>query len=685
MADYQSRNTNAASTLPSNKDEKEDLAWTMCVLMMATKQLALINKTGQVNFEINGICRLFIDWIRNLIQTHFASFFSSMLLLSYDRVIAGYLTRQVATTFMSTCARHYSESASVTEANANALKDMETSPITLQSCNLAICNAITHLVDTNLILVNQLIRDKLRTPIVSMEFMKSILIGESIDMSSPFYDLVFTWASQMVQNRQQDAECIQGYISVSKLGTQEDYNSKEAYLESFFGVAKSNFYTYSTAIKECCGKTFDLTGFLNMDASMLDFSRFIGRLGVGGDGLILARQQQTGSDHGRSTYMFVQSGQPVQGAAVGASKAWVSLMQHLLITSIQGNQDLHADNIFTFGANLTEFILSYCAPVQSAPARCMVLESFTHINEDVLPLQMNITRRPEYFVRTINDHGALETGLTSELPAIIGTHPPEDVMHLGSWIQLYTIIHNGVGPSEFRGSPSYNGRPPELVMDRRYPLECPEQTTIGTIILLSTGAARIMIGNDNTWEPPLLVALNQWWITLETKSLMVAPLVFRHHAVFRPDDGECIPWVAINYGNDEGQFLSMTGKYTLAREAGNIQTVTFSEAHRRLLPIGTHILVRSGAVRHFGVSSGVEWLMGCLRYPDSPTEEENSDANQHSIYVTLRVKANPGAEPIVKIVYVNILDCSMIRGGSSYAEEALQEDILTLMRPNDPQ
>lgn len=660
----------------------------MCVLMMATKQLALINKTGQVNFEINGICRLFIDWIRNLIQTHFASFFSSMLLLSYDRVIAGYLTRQVATTFMSTCARHYSESGSVTEANANALKDMETAPITLQSCNLAICNAITHLVDTNLLLVNQLIRDKLRTPIVSMDFMKSILIGESIDMSSPYYDMVFTWASQMVQNRQQETECIQGYIAVSKLGTQEDYSTKEAYLESYFGVAKSNFYTYSTAIKECCGKTFDLTGFLNMDASMLDFSRFIGRLGVGGDGLILARQQQqAGGDHGRSTYLFVQSGQPAgDNGRVGAPKAWVSLMQHLLITSIQGNQDLHADNIFTFGSNLTEFILSHCAPVQSAPARCMVLESYTHINEDVLPLQMNIAHRPEYFVRTINDHGALETGLTSELPATIGSHPPEDVMHLGSWIQLYTIIHNGVGPTEFRTFPVYNGRPPELVMERRYPVECPDKTTVGTIILLGSGVARIMTGRDHTWDPPLLVSLNQWWKTLCSKKLMVAPLVCRHHAVFRPEnDRECIPWVAINYTNDDKQFLSPTGMYTLAREAGTTQNVSFHEAHGRLLPIGTHILVRSSAVRHFGVASGSEWLKGCLRYPDNPTEEENSDANQHSIYVTLTVKGNPGTEPIAKIVYANILDCRMIRGGNQlYADEAQQEDILTLMRPAVP-
>ena len=78
--------------MPSNKDEREDLAWVMCVLMMSTRQLALINKTGQVNFEINLVCRMFIEWVRNMIQQHFSPFFSSMLLLSYDRVIAGYLT-----------------------------------------------------------------------------------------------------------------------------------------------------------------------------------------------------------------------------------------------------------------------------------------------------------------------------------------------------------------------------------------------------------------------------------------------------------------------------------------------------------------------------------------------------------------------------------------------------------------
>ena len=114
IADYQSSNTNAASTLPTDKKEREDLAWVMCVLMMATRQLALLNKTGQVDFEINIVCKSFTEWIRTLVHAHFQSFFGGSLFLSYDRVIAGFTSRQVATTFMSTCARHVSENRSMT-------------------------------------------------------------------------------------------------------------------------------------------------------------------------------------------------------------------------------------------------------------------------------------------------------------------------------------------------------------------------------------------------------------------------------------------------------------------------------------------------------------------------------------------------------------------------------------------
>lgn len=657
--DYQSSNTNAASTLPTLREDRDDLAWIMCVLLMATRQLALVNKTGQVNFEINIICRMFVEWIRNIVQQHFMPFFSAMLFLSYDRVIAGYLTRQVATTFMATCARHYAESDSITEANAQILLDMESAPVTLHTCNLAICNAITHMVDTNLILVNQIIRDKLQTPVVPINFLVAILTGESLDMTSNYYEQIFSWLSQLVQSRSNDTECVMGYLSLTKFGTMEDYNSKEAFLESNFGVAKGNYYTYLTAIRECCSKSFDLTNFLSMDLNMLDFTRFMSRMGVGGDGMLQGYQQQSPlMENNRSTYLFLQStqegGAQPQQPRVGVSKSWVSVIQHLLVTSIQGTKDLHADNMFLFGANLTEFILSRCAPIQSIPAGMAVYESFIHAHEEVVPLHAPVGNRPQYFVRTINDHCAMETGEASELPAVLGPHPPEDVMHLGSWIQLHTILHNGTKPEVFEYIPEYNGRPPELVMDRRYPLVGAEVQAIGTIILHSTGTAHVTVSTDSeNWRNLPPVDLKKWWKFICDKEFMVAPLVFRHHAAFRPEVPNTPLWVSKRFEEDD-QFINPTGEYLLARSVDEIEPTGFLDAHSRLLPIGTHVIVQSQAVAPYKLTCTAPWVLGCLRYPEADMTEEEQFLK---VCVLIRLKETPTCEGGATIVAVSPNDC----------------------------
>jgi hypothetical protein len=639
--------------MPTLQEDREDLAWIMCVLLMATRQLALVNKTGQVNFEINVVCRMFVEWIRNIIQQHFMPFFSAMLYLSYDRVIAGYLTRQVATTFMATCARHYAESDSATEANAQILLDMESAPVTLHTCNLAICNAITHMVDTNLILVNQIIRDKLQTPVIPINFLVAILTGETVDMSSSHYEQIFSWMSQVVQNRNNEAECVMGYLSVAKLGTMEDYNSKEAFLESNFGVAKSNYYTYLTAIRECCSKTFDLTNFLSMELNMLDFTRFMSRLGVGGDGMLQGYQQQNPlMDNSRSAYLFTQASQDNAAQRGGIGKSWVNIIQHLLVTSIQGTKDLHADNMFLFGANLTEFILSRCAPIQSIPAGIAVYESYVHAHEEVVPLHIPVGKRPQYFVRTINDHSAMVNGEASELPAVLGPHPPEDVMHLGSWIQLYTILHNGTKPVAFEYIPEYNGRPPELVMNRRYPLVGADG--IGTILLQPTGTAHVIVSEDSeNWETLPPVELKKWWKFICDKQLMVAPLVFRNHAVFKPDVPNTPLWVGMRFEED-GQFLNKTGEYLLARSPDEIEPMGFLDAHSRLLPIGTHIIVRSQAVIPYRLTCTAEWVLGCLRYP----ETDMVDAEQLlKVCVLIRLKETPTCDDKATVVAVSPMDC----------------------------
>jgi hypothetical protein len=724
IADYQASNTNASSTLPTEKKGREDLAWIMCVLQMATRQLALLNKTGQVDFEINVICRSFTEWIRNIVQLHFQSFFGATLFLSYDRAIAGYVTRQVATTFMATCARHYTECESITDANTKVLLDMETAPLTVISTNLAICNGLTHLVDTNLVMVNQIIRDRLGTPILPTDFIVS-LFDESteINMSGGSFEDIFSWVSQVVQSRD-GSEYSMGYIAVPKLGSPEDYNAKESYLESYFGIAKGNYFTYNMAVRECSAKTFDLSGFLSMETSMLDHCRFLSRLGVSFDGL-MAHQQAANSpfvDHYRSTYIYIQNAnsdgaagtaggnnnngsnqppsnaapapqqqqqQPAQQRSAGIGKCWASMIQHLLVTAIQGRSELHADNMFSFGANLTEFILSRCAPVQSSPAQQLVYESFGHVNDDVLPLRTSVSsKRPEYFVRSINDHGALEYGLATELPAMLGAHPPEDVMHLGSWIQLFTILNAGAKPTHFEYFPDYNGRPPELVCGRIYPLVGEDPNISGALCLAPEGRSTsfcysiITLGADGARQCSVnaLMDIREWFKqVVEVEKLMVAPLVFRRHAVFRNQSNPANPpYVAVNFqaraypnfnnainfprhdnADSVRQFLSFRGEYVLSQGRNRFEYVHFSDAHERLVPLGTFMLVARTAVNHFGISCSKTWLKGSLRYPEDAEPDE--DEHQFHVYISVRVKTRTG-EHSVRVVHVHVENCRIMEG-----------------------
>lgn len=730
IADYQASNTNASSTLPTEKKGREDLAWIMCVLQMATRQLALLNKTGQVDFEINIVCRSFTEWIRNIVQLHFQSFFGATLFLSYDRAIAGYVTRQVATTFMATCARHYTESESITEANTKVLLDMETAPLTVMATNLAICNGLTHLVDTNLVMMNQIIKDRLQTPVLTTDFLVS-LFDESteINMSGGLFEDIFSWVSQVVQNRD-GSEYSMGYIAVPKLGSPEDYNTKESYLESYYGIAKGNYFTYNMAVRECSAKTFDLSGFLSMETSMLDHSRFLSRLGVSFDGL-MAHQQAANSpfvDQYRSTYIFIQNAngggpegggnnnqpppaqpnaapapqqqQPAQQRSAGIGKCWVSMIQHLLVTAIQGRSELHADNMFSFGANLTEFILSRCAPVQSCPAQHLVHETFRHVNDDVLPLRTSVSsRRPEYFVRTINDHGALEYGLATELPAMLGAHPPEDVMHLGSWIQLFTILNGGAKPTHFEYFPEYNGRPPELVCGRTYPLVGDDPNISGTLCLAPRGRSTAFIyaiatmgadGQRHSVVQPMM-DIREWFKhVVEVLKLMVTPLVFRRHAVFRNQSNAAgAPFVAINFetlpypdGLNQSQFprhenvasarqfLSSNGDYVLAQGGDRREKVHFADAHERLVPLGTFMLVSRQAMNHFGISCSRAWLKGSLRYPEDA--EPDDDDHQLHVYVSVRVKTRTG-DSIVRVVHVHVEDCRIMEGNGISAADISTE------------
>lgn len=286
--------------------------------------------------------------------------------------------------------------------------------------------------------------------------------------------------------------------------------------------------------------------------------------------------------------------------------------------------------------------------------------------------------RPEYFVRTINDSGALECGVSSELPAMLGAHPLEDVMHLGSWIQLYTILHSGGRPETFQCFPDYNGRPPELVRGRTYPLLGLDPAQIGTICLCPEGkgdAARITVGpaSGGMWHVEPYFDIRLWFTRIQELKMMVAPLVFRHYAVFRNvSRQDQHPLVAVDFAPDipfpvqnasefqadasdpipiPRQFVNHRGMYTLASTRTSMSEVSFMDAHELLLPIGTFMLVETTAIQQFGLGSPKRWIRGCLRYPDEQIEQNAGDDAQLRVYITIRIRTRPGDEQEVKVVY----------------------------------
>ena len=303
-------------------------------------------------------------------------------------------------------------------------------------------------------------------------------------------------------------------------------------------------------------------------------------------------------------------------------------------------------------------------------------------------------------MRSIRDIGPLERGEVTELPTVIGAHPPEDVMHLASWIQLYTIIHAGNKPTEFECFPHYNGRTPELVRGRTYPLLGTNPEARGTITLYpeaGSATARITLGAEGyaDWEIMDNLPITVWYEALTSKELMVAPLVYRKFAVFRDTPGSILfsvffmacshqpcftgqpPYVAVSFmtdmlpnSSDDPQFLSWDGKYTLARSITDFKKVPFVDAHQRLVPLGTFILVKTRAITHFGINGPKQWVRGSLRYP-----EEDTNGDEICIYVTVIIKVRPGVEPDIRVIHTTPENC-LILADSGVHEQDYTTDLI---------
>jgi|GEM_PF-4012038 len=404
-----------------------------------------------------------------------------------------------------------------------------------------------------------------------------------------------------------------------------------------------------------------------------------------------------------------------QNLRPGISKSWVSLIQHLLVTSIQGDHDLHSDNIFTFGASLTEFILNRCAPIQCTPSRSLIYESFVHTDNDVLPLRSRVGARPEYFVRSINDSGAINNGCSTELPAVLGAHPLEDIMHLGSWLQLATILNQGSKVRNFRTLPTYNGRPPELVRGRTYPaLGMPGSGIRGTVCLHPQNrlCALIMLTMPDEVaaapRPPLvlregmnlelqdlegtiwyyaIVPVDKWWAVLQHFNVMVAPLVARRYAVYARGETVLVSAahasafprsisfsdqfpVTEDASDDEGamgddadqddnvQYLDSMGRYVAFLKKDESLLMDFEDAHEALVPVGGFLLVKTSALQAFGLGCNRDWVRVSLRYPDEGEIDNTTTENEYlHIYFAIKTRDRNNAGPMkIRVLHAKAED-----------------------------
>jgi hypothetical protein len=187
--------------------------------------------------------------------------------------------------------------------------------------------------------------------------------------------------------------------------------------------------------------------------------------------------------------------------------------------------------------------------------------------------------------------------------------------------------------------------------------------------------ARITTTDDE--NPPSVrgVELADWFRHVRERHMMVGPLVFRHHAVFR-DAARGAVWVSSCDATkapgvcDNGhtfqtlpgapaeppQFLDTEGYYTLRRAPGEVLRVPFEIAHERLLPLGAFLLVKTSVLGAFGFAANRAWLRASVRYPDEGIV--GVEIHPHRVYFALKVRERSAST--IRVACADPADCCVL-------------------------
>ena len=430
-----------------------------------------MNKTDATMWEISKSVREYMDWFKTRAFS-LTGLYGQSLDQSNDRILKGYIARAVAACFICTATCQLDKYIDFKSACIQTLHCMESSALSLYWANMALLNGITHLVDSGLCLVNQMLRFKAKSPVVRVNFLVSVLDNnQRINTQCADYHTLRAYLQAVANTNNSGEEGLAGsYVFVDGVGSNADYAQIEHYLQKYFGLNHNSWYTVYKAWSECANKVIDFTNFLDLQETMLDVRNLYSRMSVpyreewfhapggvwnaGHRFLVCVVDQPSGNDK-------------TLPSSIG--KVWVHITQHLLVNALIGDVHLHSDNTVEMGKNLFALITATIAPQQVIPTMGLVSEVFQFRNEEVADDMVEVTCHRDYFLRGRKCANAWRKGRITELACTMGPHPLEDVIHIHAWMQKH-IEHCGRPPSQFYIMPARHMRHAELVPDRVYPV-----------------------------------------------------------------------------------------------------------------------------------------------------------------------------------------------------------------------
>jgi hypothetical protein len=626
--------------LPSDADECKHIAHIMSVAFMLSRHIGLINKTAQSDWEISYPVQQYMDSFKDFFLRLFADWVPPALGPSCDRLFKGQIARSIAACHMCTTVSVMEAQHDVKTVCLENILNMENSALTLNWANMTLLNGISHLSDGGLCIVNQLIRWKLNVPVLSMEYLEQVFEETSVisDEFSSDHNALKKFMQRLADARKTDNDDVikhytGGYVQVPGIGSHANYNQTENYLFKYCGINLSSHFSYLKMFKDSAHKCLDLSMVLDLSTSMLKMDTLMDKTGVKihKDSSWLT---PPGGNHEKGTNYLIlipDANDTKQSETVGT--VWVHVPQLLVVTSLIGKVELHADNPMALGRGLFQLIARRFMPQQALPLKHLLCETFSYSFGEVTQQILPVKSKRDYFFRNRTCYSAWREGIIKDLNCMIGAHPLEDVIHIHGWIQLH-YMHVGKSPKTFYYMPGKVPRVAEVMAGCNYPLIDENNEPAGVLQVCPDNSDVVWIGDEET-RP------EAWQSRIIELKLQVGPLIRRKNAVFTSDDNEylCLEPYGIN---EEGEYTTTHGA-----------TFSWKFVHERLLALGTHVFVNATCLQNVPTESHTH-VLGWLRYPD----ECDSGYGENGIFIAFRISENGVDFDDVCILKINACDCS---------------------------